>query len=291
MRYLDADGDERVVTARAVVVAGGAFETPRFLLRSGIGNSSDLVGRHLMFHLQTIALGFFPFRLHAYKGRDVTHLMDDPIVGDADDRGRGARGRAPVPARRDRRARWQRAPDHGGDASPGRCDHSALMADSPTRDKMVAFTMQGEDLPQVTNRVDLDGGVRDVWGFPAGRVTYSPHAHDVACAHHWGPRLEQVMTEAGAHGTSWVTSPGTPGSRAPDLEPMSKHWMGTARMGSDRSSSVCDPWQRLWDVDNVVDRRLVGLPDVDRLRADADPGRAGDPRVTRAGRVAVSGTS
>ena len=35
------------------------------------------------------------------------------------------------------------------------------MADSPARDKMVAFTMQGEDLPQATNRVDLDPGVRD----------------------------------------------------------------------------------------------------------------------------------
>jgi choline dehydrogenase-like flavoprotein len=117
---------------------------------------------------------------------------------------------------------------------------------------MVAFTMQGEDLPQATNRVDLDPSVRDVWGFPAGRVTYRPHLHDVACSHHWAPRLEQVLSEAGAQGTSWVTSPGTPGSRAPDLEPMSKHWMGTARMGSDPATSVCDPWQRLWDVDNVV---------------------------------------
>src|SRR5215218_491258 len=220
VRYLDADGTERVVTARAVVVAGGAFETPRFLLRSGTGNSSDLVGRYLMFHLQTIALGFFPFSLHADKGRDVTHLMDDPIMEALH--------------------------------LPAGPDHSALMADSPTRDKMAAFTMQGEDLPQATNRVDLDAGVRDVHGFPAGRVTYSPHAHDVACAHHWGPRLERVMTEAGARGTSWVTSPGTAGTRAPDLQPMSKHWMGTARMGTDPASSVCDPWQRLWDVDNVV---------------------------------------
>ena len=35
-----------------------------------------------MFHIQTLVLGYFAFRLHAYKGRDVTHLMDDPIVGD-----------------------------------------------------------------------------------------------------------------------------------------------------------------------------------------------------------------
>jgi len=197
-------------------------------------------------------LGFFPFRLHAYKGRDVTHLMDDPIIGDATTA--AAARAAGLPYLRGGIV------EHGGSGHPimeamhlppGEM-HSSLMADSPTRDKMVAFTMQGEDLPQVTNRVDLDAGVRDVWGFPAGRVTYSPHAHDVACAHHWGPRLEQVMTESGATGTSWVTSPGTPGSRAPDLEPMSKHWMGTTRMGHDRATSVCDPWQRLWDVDNVV---------------------------------------
>jgi choline dehydrogenase-like flavoprotein len=28
--------------------------------------------------------------------------------------------------------------------------------------------------------------------------------------------------------------------------------MGTTRMGTDPASSVCDPWQRLWDVDNVM---------------------------------------
>jgi choline dehydrogenase-like flavoprotein len=252
VRYLDGDGVEHTVSADAVVVACGAFETPRLLLRSGIGNSSDLVGRFLMFHLQTIVLGFFPFRLHAHKGRDVTHLMDDPIVGDAESA--AAARAAGVPYLRGGIV------EHGGNGHPilealflpPGPDHTALMLDSTTRDKMVAFTMQGEDLPQFTNRVDLDGGVRDVWGLPAGRVTYAPHAHEVACAHHWGPRLETVLRAAGAQGTSWVTSPGTPGTIAPDIEPMSKHWMGTARMGTDPGTSVCDPWQRLWDVDNVV---------------------------------------
>ena len=252
VRYLDADGEARVVTGDAVVVACGAFETPRLLLRSGIGNASDLVGRFLMFHLQTIVLGYFPFRLHAYKGRDVTHLMDDPIVGDAESAAAAAAAGLP----------WLRGGivEHGGSGHPiteashlpPGPDHTALMVDSPMRDRMAAFTMQGEDLPQATNRVDLDPAVRDVWGMPAGRVTYSPHAHDVACAHHWAPRLEAVMLDAGAQGTSWVTSPGTPGTVAPHLPPISRHWMGTARMGTDARASVCDPWQRLWDVDNVV---------------------------------------
>jgi choline dehydrogenase-like flavoprotein len=119
---------------------------------------------------------------------------------------------------------------------------------------MAVFTMQGEDLPQATNRVDFDPHLRDVWGFPAGRVTYSPHRHEVACAEHWAPRLEAVMREAGAHTAFWVTSPPRPGTAFETVNPtpISRHVMGTARMGDDPRTSVFDRWQRLHDVDNVL---------------------------------------
>ena len=77
--------------------------------------------------------------------------------------------------------------------------HSRLMLDSPMRDRMAAFTMQGEDLPQATNRVDLDPHVRDVWGLPAGRVdVHARTATRSRAREHWAPRLEAVMREAGA---------------------------------------------------------------------------------------------
>ena len=122
-------------------------------MRSEIGNSSDLVGRYLMFHIQTIVLGYFAFRLHAYKGRDVTHLMDDPIVGDATTA--QAAQEAGLPFLRGGIV------EHGGGGhpiteaihTPPGADHRARMiASERSATEMAAFTMQGEDLPQATNR-------------------------------------------------------------------------------------------------------------------------------------------
>ena len=108
------------------------------------------------------------------------------------------------------------------------------------RDRMAVFTMQGEDLPQAGNRIDLDPTVTDAYGLPAGRVTYTPHRHEIACAEHWAPRLEAVMREAGAatpSGRHRRPSPGaTPTDRAA-ARPISRHIMGSARMGTTRLSA------------------------------------------------------
>ncbi len=256
MRYLDARKEPREVSANVVVLAAGAFESPRLLLRCGVGNSSGLVGRYLMFHFQTFVVGSFPFRLHAHRGRSVTHLHDDHMIVDDDVRKYAREHNLP----------YFRAGivEHGGAGGPvleaihlppGEW-HTRLMLESQMRDRMWVFTVQGEDLPQVTNRVDLDPWVKDVFGTPAGRATYDLHRHEIVASQYYAPKLEEIMRAAGADWTIVAHSPPLPGEvgegSALGQASASRHIMGTLRMGTDPATSVVDPWQRLWDVENIV---------------------------------------
>jgi choline dehydrogenase-like flavoprotein len=209
-----------------------------------------------MFHFQTLVVGSFPMRLHAHRGRSVTHLHDDHMVPDAES----------LAFAREHDLPYFRAGivEHGGAAGPilesvhlppGEW-HSRLMMQSPMRDRMWVFTVQGEDVPQATNRVDLDPTVKDVWGAPAGRVTYDLHRHELVASKYYAPKLEAIMREAGAEWTVVAHSPPHPdqpgGAGALGEASASRHVMGTCRMGTDPANSVVGPTQRLWDVENVV---------------------------------------
>ncbi|HLM64608.1 MAG TPA: GMC family oxidoreductase [Acidimicrobiales bacterium] len=261
VRYLDLtgypDAPVREVRARrAVVLAAGAFETPRLLLRNGLGG--DLVGRYLTYHFQTFSVGIFPDATGGERGRSVTHLHDDLMIDTPELRA----------AARDAGLPWLRGGvvEHG--AGPGPVEeastypagdaHLRAMADSALRRRLWAFTVQGEDLPQATNRVDLDPAVRDVWGLPAGRVTYAPHRHELAASAYAAPLHEAIMVAAGARAAFSATSPprgelDVSAEMSPlGIAPASRHVMGTARMGADPATSVVSPEQRLWEVDNVL---------------------------------------
>jgi choline dehydrogenase-like flavoprotein len=133
-----------------------------------------------------------------------------------------------------------------------------MMRASPMRDHLLGFCMQGEDLPQSDNRIDLDPAIRDMRGFPVARTTYQPHRHELVASEHHGARLAAILTEAGAERTFTVTSPNTEGDefvtsgQKMSAIPASRHIAGTARMGHDPATSVCDAWGRLHQMPNVL---------------------------------------
>jgi gluconate 2-dehydrogenase alpha chain len=258
VRYLDDEGAVHEVHADYVVLACGAFETPRLLLQCGVGNSSGLVGRNLTYHFQTMTVGGFPFPLHGERGRDVTHLHDDHMV--LDDASLAAARAAGLPYIRGGIV------EHGSSGHPvmeaktypSGAMHNEAMRTSGIRARLWVFTMQGEDLPQHTNRVDLDPKVRDAFGFPAGRVTYQPHRFELVASEHVAAILEAVMVDAGAEWSFSTTSP--PAGEITDLDrqnplglaPASRHVMGTCRMGDDPRTSVVDRDSRFHDIQNLL---------------------------------------
>ncbi|MBV8385989.1 MAG: GMC family oxidoreductase [Acidimicrobiia bacterium] len=250
--YVDAAGHTHSETARHVVLAAGAVETPRLMLLSGLDH--PLVGRHLMFHFQTLVMAGLRQRVHPHRGRSVTHVHDDHLV--PDDRSKRAAKDAGLP--------WFRGGmvEHCGPSTPIQeaklypwgDGHARSMRESSLRERMWGFTMQGEDMPQATNRVDLDPTVRDVRGFPVARITYDSHRFERAASAHYGERLTEILHEMDAEWTVTTTSPDASFPYGDFISPVpqSKHVMGTARMGADPSTSVVDPYGRLHDVPNIV---------------------------------------
>lgn len=256
VRYVDAKGRRRALAADVVVLAGSPINTARLLLMSrsaahpaGLGNASDQVGRNMMFHNFTLAAAGFERDVHPLRSQSNPLQLDDfmgPFTGSEIQslgvpyvKGGLVQVGGGLPL-------FTESAMYAGATGFGRA-HKELMRVGLLHAKIGGSQLVGEDLPQAENRVDLDPDVRDHHGFPAARITYSAHQHEKAAAQFLAPRMEAFHALVpGAIGAAVIPFP-----LISEGIPVTAHLAGTARMGDDPRTSVCDARGRLHEVGNV----------------------------------------
>jgi choline dehydrogenase-like flavoprotein len=244
VKYFDARKREVFQRAKAVVVCANGAETPRLLLLSrsnafpdGLANSSGMVGRHLMHNGYALAGGLFEHEINGYRGMVVTRVIHDTYELDPKLGFVGGGGFD---------FRW----DMGliGFALNG------LPPDAPTWgpeykrmlreyfNRTVYVLAHCTQLPVASNTITLDPVVKDAWGLPAIRYTFSEHPNDRAFYNWMGQRALDLVNAAGAT-RGWLY----PVQRYyPEV-----HLLGTCRMGNDPATSVVDKYHRAHDVPNL----------------------------------------
>ncbi|MDP9325083.1 MAG: GMC family oxidoreductase [Candidatus Dormibacteraeota bacterium] len=110
-----------------------------------------------------------------------------------------------------------------------------------------------EDLPQASNRVDLDPEVKDVYGQPVARITYANHPNDIVIGAYMAQQLYGI-------GQAMLTAIGAGGIVLPTPTPITSyeigpryvvHQHGTMRMGADPTTSVVNKCGQFWDIPNL----------------------------------------
>jgi len=105
---------------------------------------------------------------------------------------------------------------------------------------VIRITVLGEDLPEASNRVELDPHAKDSNGIPAPRVSYTFSQNSLKMVDHGLAMARQALEAAGAIETldSGVIAPAF-------------HLLGTARMGSNPANSVVNALHQAHDVKNL----------------------------------------
>ncbi|MCM0019663.1 MAG: GMC family oxidoreductase N-terminal domain-containing protein, partial [Tagaea sp.] len=182
-------GRRRAARARAVVLSGGAIETARLLLLSGLGN--EHVGRHLQGHVYPTAYGLFDAPVYDPRGPGVTLATtdfnhgNDAIVGG----GMLADDFIVLPAILWKTMRAPDAPNWGLAAKD-------YMRASYRRTLQIRGPVQ--EIPNPESRVMLDPTVTDANGVPVARLSGICHPETLRTARFMLGKAEEWMRASGA---------------------------------------------------------------------------------------------
>ena len=253
VRFVDTEtGDVHEARARIVFLCASALGTTRLLLNSrtpghpnGLGGNSGVLGKYLMDnHMRIGASGRVPGLLDRYyQGKRPTGSIIPRFrnVRGPDSDGLGfVRGYHLTAGAS--RAGWGRGsslPELGVELK------QILRDPGPWS---VGLGGQGECLPREDNFVEL-AEETDPWGIPVLRISASWGENELKMREDMRAQAQEILERAGCEEVSSYDS--LPGGAADAMPGGAIHEMGTARMGRDRSTSVLNGWNQVWDAPNV----------------------------------------
>jgi choline dehydrogenase-like flavoprotein len=237
---------EREVAAGDFVLAGGAIESARLLLNSahgreptGLGNTTDQVGRYLQGHSYGGALGIFEDPIEDLIGPGPSVAVvgfrhdNEAVIGG----GILAKEFVPTPVNSFRYLSDAGVIGlHGLAAKHGMRDLAA---------RMMRVMGPIQEVTTASARVRVDPGVTDKFGVPVARLSGNLHPED-----HRGRRFlsERSADWLAASGATTVIPMAAPRTLGPSG---GQHQAGTTRMGDCPATSVTDPYGRVWGHENV----------------------------------------
>lgn len=234
--YFDPDGTPRAmhIVAPRVVLAAGGFETPALLMRSGL--KSLHVGQHLFIHPTVAVTGLYPSPIDAWKGPPQTIVCDEfsGLSGGYGYRIEAAPGH---PGLMSVALPWSGARDHRREMQRLRYEAPFIVLTRDSNEGQVRLTSAGQ--PYVDYRLGKEEKRLIKHGMAAvARIHHAAgadrivtlHTEKLAWEREGGGSIEKFCKQIEAAPTS------------PNRLPLfSAHQMGTARIGTDKASAVCDP--------------------------------------------------
>ena len=238
--------DTIIFKSRIVFLCASAIHSAQILLASkseafpnGLSNSSGVVGRYLMDHMdQSTSIGiFFENANQYYKGYrpNGTYIPRFRNLGGQDEDADFQRG-------------------YGFQCNSVRVDYrftqhqkgiGAAYKDKIRKPGPWAFVMSafGECLPNANNRIALDPNKRDKFGMPIVRINLQWSENETAMRRDMTEQAVRILKAAGA---SFIIP--DDGKEKP-IEAV--HEMGTIRMGKDPKTSALNHWNQSHDVPNL----------------------------------------
>ena len=228
-------GSQRRVRAGRIAVAGGAVETARLLMVSGLGN--EWVGDCLQGHTYAGAYGRFDDVVVDGLGPgpsiatlDFAHDNDGFVGG-----GMLANDFVKLPALFFVWALPPDAPLRGEDAR-------RAVAEAYLRTGHVMGPVQ--EVSTRAARVRLASSVKDAAGVPVARLEGVQHPEDLRGARRLAARAQEWLDAAGAT-TTWASVP------THAVLSGGQHQAGTVRMADTPAAGAADPMGRVWGCERV----------------------------------------